>query len=795
MKKAIMSLIAVLLCMVTQLSAAIQLADKSEKNTFPLATAYSKAAILVHNSQPMVVQLAKEMLNEDINRVTSSIKAVDYKNCIIAGTPDSPLIKKLVENGQLDISGIEGKWETYLITIIDNPNQKSEKALVIAGSDRRAVAYGLLEISSAIGVSPWYWWADVPAETKDELYLKVEKETYGPPSVKYRGIFLNDEDWGLQPWAALKMDTDIKDVGPKTYARIFELLLRMKANCIWPAMHPSTQAFNNYPENKVVADNYAIVMGASHCEPMLRNNVTEWDHDNGDWNYKTNRDRIYKYWEDRVKINGKYDNLYTIGMRGIHDSGIPGGGTQQEKMERVAQVIRDQREMLANHVNPDPSQVPQIFCPYKEVLQIYQLGLDVPDDVTIVWPDDNHGYIRNLDNPTERKRSGGSGIYYHLSYWGVPHDYLWLCSTPPALIAYEMQKAYAYGADKLWMFNVGDIKPAEMEMQFALAMAWDVNKWTVDSGYDFIRQWSEDTFGAEYAGAITAIKKEYYNLGQNGKPEHLADITFSLEQQNDRLSRYAKITAASEDIYNKIDKRFQDAFFQLVLYPVRCSYLMNQKFFLNEQGQYDKALAAFEEIKAMTNFYNHEIADGKWEGMMDYRPRRLNVFKMPAKIEGDGYIFPDNPAITISAKEYSSKSATPETSWKELPGLGVGDYGLALMPYTLTPISEEHVTKAPELTYSFDSSAGECGVNSLFVPTHRINQGMTLKYAISVDGDDYQVININSESMSNTWRGNVLQGYSKGTTSHKLSGAGKHTIKLKILDPGMVFTEFRIFEK
>ena len=454
---------------------------------------------------------------------------------------------------------IHGKWETFLVTVVDNPIDNVERALVIAGSDPRGAAFGVFELSRRIGVSPWYWWADVHPEKHESLFVRGGAMVDGPPSVKYRGIFLNDEDWGLKPWAAANMDTDIKDIGPKTYANIFELLLRLKANFIWPAMHPCTKAFYYYKDNPKVADQYAIVVGSSHCEPMLRNNVDEWTNNfqneygkaPGPWRYDTNEKEIFRYWDDRAAESAKYESVYTIGMRGIHDSSIPGPKDEKQKIELMNKVMADQRKILTSRLKKPIDEIPQIFCPYKEVLRLYQKGLDLPDDVTIVWADDNHGYIRQLSTPKEQLRSGRSGVYYHLSYWGAPSDYLWLSSISPALISYEMTKAFQYGADRLWVFNVGDIKPAEAEIEFALDFAWNVDRWPPEKAHLYIEHWAAETFGPEYAQQIANIKSEYYLLAQSGKPEHLDLITFTREEAQQRLDAYQKIAKEAAELGKK----------------------------------------------------------------------------------------------------------------------------------------------------------------------------------------------------------------------------------------------------
>jgi hypothetical protein len=349
-------------------------------------------------------------LAEDFTRVTGQKPAVENlfsggeKNCVIVGTLGrSAVIDRLAAENKIDVAGVRGEWESCVLQTVTNPLPGVARALVIAGSDRRGTIFGIYELSERIGVSPWNWWADVPVKKQNFIGAGGGRFFQGPPAVKYRGIFLNDEDYGLRPWASKTFDPATANIGPKTYAKIFELLLRLRANYLWPAMHPGSRAFNLFPENKEVADAYGIVMGSSHCEQMLRNNVDEWDVKQfGAYNYVTNREGVLKYWEQRVRENAKCDSIYTLGMRGIHDGAMPGGGTEREKAKRLHAIIADQREMLARLVNANLAAVPQIFCPYKEVLSLYRLAPEIPDDITLVWPDDNYGYIRQFSNAHER---------------------------------------------------------------------------------------------------------------------------------------------------------------------------------------------------------------------------------------------------------------------------------------------------------------------------------------------------------------------------------------------------------
>lgn len=630
----------------------LQTAPQLREGDFPIVSNGSAASIVVETADPEVCQIAAACLAEDIERVSGIRPPVVHTLAgltgpvILIGTLESPLLQKLSESGKIHVNSLRGQWETALIEIVEQPFPGIQQGLIIAGSDRRGAAYGVFELSEAMGISPWVWWADVTAEPHQTIAVRTKRCQIGPPSVRYRGIFLNDEDWGLQPWAAKTFEKDPPDIGPKTYAKIFELLLRLKANLCWPAMHDCTKAFNHYPENKRTADRYAIVMGSSHCEPLLRNNVDEWDSQTrGPWNYKTNRQRMMEYWSERVRENAAFENIYTIGLRGVHDSGMVGVRTMEEKVALLQQAIADQRAILAQYVCRDLTKVPQSFCPYKEVLEIYENGLKLPEDVTIVWVDDNHGYIRRLSDPQEQKRPGRSGVYYHFSYWGSPADYLWLGSTPPAVVCYEMHKAYAYGADRIWVFNVGDIKPIEKEMTLALEMAWDISRWTPWNAHTFCSDWAGRTFGAEFAEPIGRILNTYYRLAADARPEHLLHVSFTETEMNDRLAAYQEIAEQAEALKSKIPERLQDAYFQLVSYPVLCAGKLNEKIFydiLSEKAAQQKspksaeyaakAQQAYEDIQELTRFYNEELSGGKWRYMMYANPNNRRVFWEPQRI-------------------------------------------------------------------------------------------------------------------------------------------------------------------
>lgn len=621
-----------------------------------------KATILYDNAIVLDSILAYS-LSEDIFKVTGFKPSVTQNknkvsgNVIVIGQYQSELIKSFLDK-EPDLKGFEKQWESYLFKIIDKPTSKIKKAFIITGTNPRGTAYGVYAISERIGVSPWYWWADVPVVKQNELVLTQDLFKSKVPSVKYRGIFLNDEDWGLRPWASMTFEREVGNIGPKTYAKIFELLLRLKANTIWPAMHEGTTAFFKVSGNAKIAEAYQIVVGSSHAEPMLRNNVDEWKEDAmGHFNYITNKKNVLKYWEDRVEESKNVDAIYTMGMRGIHDSGMEGVKNKKEGAEILGNVIKEQRKLIEKYINPNAAKVPQAFTVYKEVLDLYEQGLQVPDDVTLVWTDDNYGYIRRLSNAEEQTRSGGGGVYYHTSYWGRPHDYLWLNTTHPALIREEMMKAYQADCKEIWILNVGDIKPSEYNLQLFMDMAYDANSFEDATNVKtHMTGFYSSIFGKKYGQDIADITWNYYDLAFERKPEFMGwsqtepttkvsqtgyNPFFFADENQTRINQYQNIENQVTSLKDNLPKDLLDTYFQLVYYPVKGASLMNKKFLyadksniygkqgrLNAKDYALKSEDAFNEIKSITQEYN-QIANGKWNFMMDMNPRKLPVFQMP----------------------------------------------------------------------------------------------------------------------------------------------------------------------
>ena len=627
------------------------------KYAFTLASPRQTAAILYDASDAAVVKRAAELFAADVEAVTGRRPQVTSATgetgpAVIVGTVGgSALIRRLAEAGKIDTAPLEGAWERYLIQTVANPLPGIRKALVIAGSDRRGAAYGLFTLSELIGVSPWYWWADVPVKKHAALHVDAPPTYSQTPSVRYRGIFLNDEDWGLTPWASQTFEPERGNIGPRTYAKVCELLLRLKANYLAPAMHPVSTSFNQIPENKLVADTFAIVMGSTHCEPLLLNTASEWDTQTmGPWNYDKNKEGINRVLTQRVRENSPYENVYTLALRGLHDGAMSTTLPMHEKVRMLQQALLDQRRILAENIDRPVETVPQAFTPYKEVLEIYSNGLELPDDITIVWPDDNYGYMKRLSGVREQRRTGRSGVYYHVSYLGVPHSYLWFSTTPPSLMYEELRKAYDTTADRLWLVNCGDLKGSEMQVSLFLDMAWDIGRFTADNVVTYPARWLAGIFGEAYYDRLEAMTREHLRLAFPRKPEYmgwgyhwnrfdhnceqLTDTDFSFTNYDEaprRLEAYRKLGARAEALLHEIGDEARPAFYQLVYYPLRGAELMNRMTLGGQRNRWyarqgraatnavrDEVQRCYDSLQVITRGYN-SLLGGKWNHMMSMR--------------------------------------------------------------------------------------------------------------------------------------------------------------------------------
>ncbi|MCJ7730397.1 MAG: glycosyl hydrolase 115 family protein, partial [Sedimentisphaerales bacterium] len=636
------------------------------KGSFCLASKDELAALYVDlNDYAGVVRAVKD-LQADINRVTGRTPALTYdetalgKNVVIIGAiGKSQIIDRLIHGGKVDASQITGKWESFLIQVVPEPLPGVENGLIIAGSDKRGTIYGIYDLSEQIGVSPWYWWADVPVEHKDALFIRSGRYIQGEPAVKYRGIFLNDEAPCLTNWVKEKFG----NYNHKVYTKVFELLLRLKANYLWPAMW--NNAFNeDDPNNPRLADEYGIVMGTSHQEPMLRAQK-EWDRRYqsklGSWNYYKNPDVLENFWREGIRRNKDFESIITIGLRGADDTPMIQGGTVAQSMALLEKIVDVQRKMISEEINPDVTKVPQLWCLYKEVQEYYEKGLRVPDDVTLLWCDDNWGNIRRLPTDEERKRPGGAGIYYHFDYVGGPRSYKWLNTIQITKIWEQMNLAYNYGATKIWIVNVGDLKPMEFPIEFFMHLAWDPQRWPKEKIAEYSKLWAQREFGPQYAADIADIVSKYTKYNARRKPELLESNTFSLVNYREAdtvVADFNAITAKAEQIYSALPDNAKDAFFQLVLYPTKASaqvteiyvtagknrlYAAQKRASTNDLAAKTRAL--FEADAELSNYYNHKMANGKWNHMMEQTHIGYTFWNQPPKNN-----MPDVTEINVPAE-------------------------------------------------------------------------------------------------------------------------------------------------
>ena len=771
-----------------------------------------------------VARTTLKMLQGDIEKVLGSQMEVQRVNTSAA--------KNLIVLSK-DAAAFAYKKEAFQLKATDGN-------LYIIGSDDHGLAYGILEVSRLLGVSPWEWWADAKPKHLDSFILKDGYQKVQAPSVEFRGIFINDEDWGLNPWSNKTYEpSDIKGhIGPKTNARIFELLLRLRANTYWPAMHECTRPFFLTEGNREVALQYGIYIGGSHCEPMASSAATEWKmRGKGEYDFLHNKENVLQFWEDRVKEVAHQPILYTIGMRGVHDGAMLGANTVQEQKTVLDSVLKAQRMLLAKYVNKDVTQVPQLFVPYKEVLDVYHAGLKVPEDVCLVWCDDNYGMVRHFPTAAERARKGGNGIYYHVSYWGRPHDYLWLGTFSPSLMFQQMSEAWHKGIQKFWILNVGDIKPAEYQIELFLDMAWNMNsiypgdhadkelmpnnEWLVQHEQNF---WTRE-FGKAMAEKMLPVMQESYRLAYIRKPEFLGntrceewdkkysiitDLPWSEEYILNRLADYKKLADKANDIEKMLDKAIakgelpkerKDEYYQLFKYPVQAAAQMNNKLLYAQLARHGKETsqdggaeywaksdAAFDSIARMTKVYNEGYYNhGKWNRMMDFQPRKQPVFER----------VPRTVASTPMKKEEKNLSrwnAAECTLGHPIAWYGLGYEGKAAGIAKNTEIGFEFSDKRLS---SGKSSGGKIRGDSVtielrMVPTHPMDD-KKLRVALSLDGGKTVVKEYQTDDRDEQWKVNTLQCQARICITLPIAKMKRHRLTIKALDEGVVLDQVYVY--
>ncbi len=808
--------------------------EKNEAGAFPVVTSSQTTSIYVDSTDDWLMHKAASLLQSDIEMVTGKKPEIisnitsSIKDIIIIGTVErSSLIQKLVNEKKLNVDSIKGKWETFKLQTLNNPIPGIQNAFVIAGSDKRGAAYGVFELSEQIGVSPWYWWADVPAKKKKEIFIKKGTYKFGPSSVKYRGIFINDEAPAFSGWTKEKFG----GVNHLVYEKIFELLLRLKANYLWPAMWGN--AFNDDDTlNPILADKYGIVMGTSHHEPMLRAQQ-EWKrYGKGQWNYDSNEVELKDFWRKGIENMDHHESFVTIGMRGDGDKPMT-EGTAINLLERI---VSDQRKIIEDVTKKPASQTPQLWALYKEVQDYYDKGMRVPNDVTLLLCDDNWGNIRKLPKLTDKPRSGGYGIYYHFDYVGGPRNYKWINTNNIARVWEQMHLAYEYGVKNIWIVNVGDLKPMEFPISFFLDYAWDVTKWNEDNLKDYFTQWAAKQFGNTYAKEIGDILRKYSQYASRRKPELLDAETYSIEHYNEDSrvdTEWLNLAIKADKINTELPREYRNAFFELVLYPthayanlfhlyrsVAWNNLLAEEKNLAANNFGDRAKDLYEYDSLLSLSYN-QLVNGKWNHMMDQTHIGYTYWQQPPfnkmpelkyvpedsavkqkeeiddlpktskdlipKNRNGNFFYEQVSYVSIQGSHFTKKIDASSIKWKTIPGVGKDGDGITTFPVTA---NEQAISNnSPHLEYEiYTYDSGEIKLNTYFSPTlnfHNDTEG--LKYGISIDDEQPQIISINKDDKNQkTWEQWVANNIIIKTSIHTINKTGKHTIKYWMVSPAIV---------
>lgn len=669
--------------------------------------------ILYDSSDQKGIGIAVNNLIEDFERVCglkpNMLSGNSGENCIIIGSLDSKYIKQLIKSKKLDKKALQKKNEKYIITTVDNPLEGIDKALVIAGSDRRGTIYGIYELSEQMGVSPWYWWMDVPVAKQKEVYVMPGIYTDGEPAVKYRGIFLNDEAPCLTEWVKHHYGTNFGD--HRFYADVFELILRLKGNFLWPAMW-SWAFYSDDHLNGKTADEMGVIISTSHHEPMARNHQ-EWARkrkEYGAWNYTTNKKVIDQFFREGIERMKNTEDLVTIGMRGDGDEAM----TDATNVKLLENIVENQRRIIKDVTGKPAKETPQVWALYKEVLDYYDKGMRVPDDVIMLLTDDNWGNVCRLPNEKERKHSGGWGMYYHVDYVGAPRNTKWINVTPIQGMWEQLHLTYEYGVDKLWVLNVGDLKPMEYPITLFLDMAWNPNTYTADNLLSHARKFCTQVFGKEQADEAARILNLYSKYNGRVTPEMLDANTYNLEtgEWKQVADDYVRLEAEALRQYMSLAPEYKDAYKQLLLFPVQLmsnlyemyyAQAMNHKLYVEGNPLAnvwaDKVEKCFARDKALSDDYNNVMANGKWKNIMiqkhigytswndnfpaDKQPEVKRIVE-PEKAVG-GYVFTGADGyVAMEAPHFFENNAPDGMEWKIIPDMGRTLGGVTLMPYIKT---------------------------------------------------------------------------------------------------------------
>ncbi len=812
--------------------------NQASNENFPLVSKGKIASIFLDDKDYGGVLKVTGHLENDLfkvsdlrpKRIKKIAEAEDF--VVIIGTlGKSKIINELARQGKIDAKALQGKWEKFTTQIAENPFKGIKKALVIAGSDKRGTIYGIYDLSNQIGISPWYFWADVPVKKQSELHVLPGIHSQGEPKVKYRGIFINDEAPALTGWAFEKFG----GFNSKFYDKVFELILRMKGNYLWPAMW-GRMFYVEDPHNAVLADEYGIVMGTSHHEPLTRAHA-EWGKSNGKWDFNTNSKALINFWKDGIKRMGNKETIVTIGMRGDGDEPM----TEGTAIDLLENIVKTQRNIIAEVTKKPAEETPQMWALYKEVQDYYDKGMIVPDDVTLLLCDDNWGNIRKLPELDAKPRKGGYGIYYHYDYVGGPRNYKWINTNQIERVWEQMDLAYQYGVNKIWIVNVGDIKPMEFPIEFFLDMAWNPEKFNAENLQDYYVDWSKENFGNQFTEEIAEILKLYTKYNARRKPELLDAKTYSITNYNEAdqvVVDYQKLAEKANLINEKLQPEYKDAFYQLVLFPVLASSNLNELYVATaknhlyaEEGNAianvyaEKVKVLFEKDSLLTDYYHTKLSNGKWNHIMSQTHIGYDNWQQPDKnvipktktieisknaesrisakdsskvetsinknldnvqgfVESDGY-------ISIESKNYSKVINSDVVKWTVIPNLGKTDSGITIKPSNIQSI--EISEKSPRLEYNVHFfSKGNVKVKAYFSPTINFKKGEGLKYGIGFDDEKPQIKNLNADSSEKAWAESVAKNIKIITSTHEIEKAGNHVLKIYAIDPALVLQKIVI---
>ena len=724
-------------------TALAMLTATAQQTRFCIAQDSKTAPILVDTNDWKGVIRAAQDLGDDVRKVTGTPSEVvetsqlltlnsqlSTVNSILVGTiGKSKLIDQLIKQKKIDVKQVRGQWESYLIDVVDGH-------LVIAGSDKRGTIYGIYEISQRIGVSPWYWMADAPVVHHDEVYYDAGRIVQPSPKVKYRGIFINDEWPSFGTWC----NNHFGGVNAKAYAHIFELLLRLKANYFWPAMWAT--AFNeDDPESPRLADEMGIVMGTSHHEPMMRahKEYTSRREEVGPWDYATNKERVDKFFREGMERNKSYDNLVTIGMRGDGDVAM-GSGDDTENMKTLAKVIEGQRKIIKD-IYGKPDAVPQLWAIFTEVQRYYDAGFTVPDDVTLLLCDNNWGYIRRKGRDFERKRKGGLGLYYHIDMNGGPWNDRWVNTTTVPKLREQLNLAYQSGIDRIWIINVGDLKPKEMPIDFIMHYAWNPDAIQPGDEQAWLESFTRSIFGESYAQETADIIAKYskYNLWR--KAEVQVPGIYNQEEMLRVNNLWQALVLRCEALKEQLPPEAQDAFYQLVYYPVVASAGVAQIYNCATMGDSLTINELMKKDQRLTDHYNKHLAGGKWDGMMLDNHIGYTQWSIPNSNRHPmtlGFRVTHNLTPSADSKEYTIPAyryVRKDEGWIFLPDLGRGKGCMGAKD-----VMKEYPQGGPALEYEVELATPQPSIAIGILPTQDILPARGLRLGVQLDDYPMQVI-------------------------------------------------------